>query len=30
MTRQNDFAYDAMSPGWKRLIGQIGEVVATL
>src|SRR5215813_10545121 len=27
---QNDFAYDAMSPGWRHLIGRLGEVVATL
>ncbi len=23
---ENDFAYDAMSPGWSRLIGRIGEI----
>ena len=27
---QNDFAYDAMSPGWRHLIGRLGEIVATL
>jgi uncharacterized protein YndB with AHSA1/START domain len=27
---QNDFAYDAMSPGWRRHIGQISEIAAAL
>ena len=26
----NDFAYDAMSPGWRRIVGQLGEIAATL
>jgi len=27
---QNDSAYDAMSPGWRHLIGRLGEIAATL
>ena len=27
---QNDFAYDAMSPGWGRIVGRIGEIMAAL
>ena len=26
---QNDFAYDAMSPGWSRIVGRLGEIAAT-
>jgi uncharacterized protein YndB with AHSA1/START domain len=26
----NDSAYEAMSPGWRRLIGRLGEIAATL
>ena len=26
----NDFAYEAMSPGWRRIVGKIGEVATTL
>jgi uncharacterized protein YndB with AHSA1/START domain len=25
---QNDFAYDAMSPGWGRIMGRLGEIAA--
>ena len=25
---QNDFAYDAMSPGWSRIMGRLGEIAA--
>ena len=27
---QNDFAYDAMSSGWGRIVGRIGEIMAAL
>ena len=26
---QNDFAYDAMSPGWSRIVGRMGEIATT-
>ncbi len=26
---QNDFAYDAMSPGWSRIMGRLAEIAAT-
>jgi uncharacterized protein YndB with AHSA1/START domain len=27
---QNDFAYDAMSPGWGRIMGRLSEIAAAL
>src|SRR6266498_2808466 len=27
---QNDFAYDAMSSGWQRIVGKINEIAAAL
>src|SRR5262249_46652241 len=26
----NDVAFDAMSPGWRRIVGRLGEITATL